>query len=499
MNLSDIVRKGARILPDHEAVVFGDRRFTYQDLETAVTRVTSRLNEAGIVPGNRVALYCENRPEWIMIYYGIIRAGAVAVCVSAAYMGSELSHLLEDSDPACVVTSEPLSGQFGGMEGALFLDRVLVIERDPVLERLCEGGNAPSPRSLPGVDCDADDPCVILYTGGTTGVPKGAMLTHKNLLYTAQNVCYHERTTHEDRGLCFLPLNHVFAGNHIMNATFHALGSVVLHAGFDMDEILASIRENGVTRLYAVPTVFIRILNNPDSHRHLRSVGYLFSAATSMPSEVVRQCKSALGLDIHEAYGMTESSSLVTFNHMYRHKVGSVGTPAGIVEVKIAAATGKEAEPGDEGEILIRGPNVMKGYYNRPEETAEALEGGWLHSGDVGRFDEDGYLHIVDRIKDLVITGGLNVYPTEVEEVLYRHDTVEECAVTGLPHPEYGEAVTAFIRLKRDCETTEEELIRFCKESMASYKAPKRVLFVEDFPRTPQGKLLKRELRKSSP
>ncbi|MCF8063060.1 MAG: AMP-binding protein [Deltaproteobacteria bacterium] len=160
--------------------------------------------------------------------------------------------------------------------------------------------------------------------------------------------------------------------------------------------------------------------------------------------------------------------------------------------------SGKRGRPGDEGEILIRGPNVMKGYYNRPEETAQALEGGWLHSGDVGRFDGDGYLHIVDRIKDLVITGGLNVYPTEVEEVLYRHDTVEECAVTGLPHPEYGEAVTAFVRLKRDCGTTEEELIRFCKESMASYKAPKRVLFVEDFPRTPQGKLLKRELRKTS-
>jgi long-chain acyl-CoA synthetase len=496
MNLSCILRRGARVLPDHEAVVFGDRRLTYRDLETAVTTAASRMTELGIGPGDRVALYCENRPEWIMVYYGIIRAGGVVVCVSAAYRGTELTHLIEDSEPGCVVASELLSGRLSETETGIPGDRILVIERDPVLRRLCRGGPALPPRTSPGVDRDADDPCVILYTGGTTGVPKGAMLTHKNLLYTAQNVCYHERTTHQDRGLCFLPLNHVFAGNHIMNATFHALGTVVLHERFDMDEILSSIRENGVTRLYAVPTVFIRILNNPDSRRHLQSVGYLFSAGTSMPSEVVRQCKAAFGLDIHEAYGMTESSSLVTFNHMYRHKIGSVGTPAGIVEVRIAGAPGKEAAPGDEGEILIRGPNVMKGYHNRPGETARALEGGWLHSGDVGRFDEDGHLHIVDRIKDLVITGGLNVYPTEVEEVLYRHGSVEECAVTGLPHPEYGEAVTAFVRLKRGCKTREDELIRFCKERMASYKAPKRVLFVEDFPRTPQGKLLKRELRK---
>jgi long-chain acyl-CoA synthetase len=187
---------------------------------------------------------------------------------------------------------------------------------------------------------------------------------------------------------------------------------------------------------------------------------------------------------------------MVTFNHLYRHKVGSVGTPAGVVEVRIADESGNPVAEGEEGEILIRGPNVMKGYYNRPEEAAKALQGGWLHSGDVGRFDEEGYLYIVDRIKDMIISGGLNIYPNEVENVLYLHDAVEECAVVGLPHEEYGEAVTAFIRLKAGRELPDADLIRFCKERMASYKAPKRVIYVEDFPRTPQGKLLKRELRK---
>jgi len=196
---------------------------------------------------------------------------------------------------------------------------------------------------------------------------------------------------------------------------------------------------------------------------------------------------------------MTETSSLVTFNHIYRHKIGSVGTQAGVVEVKIVNDEGKEVAQGEEGEIIIRGPNVMKGYFNKPEETAKAMPNGWLHSGDVGRFDDEGYLYIVDRIKDMIISGGLNVYPTEVEEVLYTHDAVEECGVAGTPHEEYGEAVTAFIKVREGWAASEEELVRFCKERMASYKAPKKIVFMEELPKSPQGKILKRELRKLRP
>jgi len=281
-----------------------------------------------------------------------------------------------------------------------------------------------------------------------------------------------------------------------MNAMFYACATLVLHNGFDMDEIISSIEKNRVTRLYAVPTVYIRFLNNPDCHKSLTSIGYAFSAATSMPLEIVRQWKKIFGLNIHEAYGMTETSSLATFNHLYRHKIGSVGTPAGVVEVKIVDVNGNEVEGGGEGEILIRGPNVMKGYFNREEESAKVMAGGWLYSGDLGRLDEEGYLYIIDRIKDMIISGGLNVYPTEVEDALYRHDAVEECGVTGLTDKEYGEAVTAFIRLKEGHEADETELIRFCKERLASYKAPKKVVFLQELPKTPQGKILKRELRK---
>ncbi len=497
MNLSNMILQGARYFSDKEAIVFENRRIIYRELNDAVGLVASYLKDRGIKRNDRVALYCENRPEWIMLYYGIIRLGAVVVCISSAYRSSELEYLLTDSQPACLVTSENLVGNIHVISKSSQIGDILVIESDGRLANLGLQNMALPEASIATADCDGDDTCVILYTGGTTGIPKGAMLTHQNLLYTAQNVCYHERIVAADRGLCFLPLNHVFAGNHIMNSILHAHGTLVLHQGFDMDQIISSIEANGVTRLYAVPTVYIRFLNNPACHSRLRSVGYSFSAATSMPSEIVRRWRDTFGLNIHEAYGMTESSSLVTFNHLYRHKIGSVGTAAGVVEIRIADDRGEPVAEGDEGEILIRGPNVMKGYYNRPAETARAMAGGWLHSGDMGRIDAEGYLYVVDRIKDMIISGGLNIYPAEVENVLYRHDSVEECAVAGLPHEEYGEAVAAFVQLKPGREVVESDLIKFCKKWMASYKA-RKIVFVKDFPRTPQGKLLKRELRKYS-
>jgi long-chain acyl-CoA synthetase len=494
VNLSNVISRGANYFPENKAIVFGKKGFTYKELDDCANLVASYFRERGIQKHDRVALYVENRPEWIMIYYGIIRLGAVVVCVSAAYKSSELEHLLDDSRPDMIVTTETLIQNIPTHEKLSQRKNVLVIENDNVLSSLCESDRALL-QPVKSIDCEADDTSVILYTGGTTGIPKGAMLTHKNLLYTSQNVCYHEKMSSNDVGLCFMPLNHVFAGNHIMNSICFACATIVLHRSFDMDEIISSIDSNKVSRLYAVPTVYIRFLNNPDCHKSLKSIGYSFSAATSMPSEVVREWKDTFGLNIHEAYGMTETSSLVTFNHLYRHKIGSVGTPAGVVEVKIVDSYGKEMPVEKEGEIIIRGPNIMKGYFNRADETAKVMFGDWLRSGDVGRLDDEGYLYIVDRIKDMIISGGLNIYPTEVEEVIYTHEAVEECGVAGVSHSEYGEAVTAFVRLKKGHEVSEDTLIQFCKKKMASYKAPKKVVFVDDFPRTAQGKILKRKLK----
>lgn len=493
MNLSLVIDRAARCFGSQPAIINSAKTITYSQLNLGVDRVSAHLSKRGLTPGERVAVFSGNRPEWVAAYYGIIRAGGVAVCLSAAYKAAEIEPLLNDSGPRFLITSEDLADQLPDREMTAGIE-ILTIETDPVLSTLfVKSENPDSPSII--IDRNADDTCAILYTGGTTGTPKGAMLTHKNILFTSQNICYHERTRPGDSAICFMPLNHVFGGNHIMNSIFYGCGTLVLHKGFEMERILKSISANAVTRFYAVPTIYIRLLNNPESRKLFKSVTYCFSAATSMASEIVRQWRDKFSLTIHESYGMTETASLVTFNHLYSHQIGSVGTLAGVVEARLVDPEGKPVPVGQTGEIIIRGPNVMKGYYGKPEETAAAIRNGWLHSGDIGRFDKEGHLYIVDRIKDLVISGGLNVYPSEVEGVLYTHPAVDECVVVGLPHKEYGEAVSAFVILRRGYETTEEELIAHCKSKMASYKAPKTVVYVEDLPKTPTGKTLRRKIR----
>jgi long-chain acyl-CoA synthetase len=496
LNLSSIIDLGALHFADKIAIVQGKNRYTYGCLKSATDQVAIYLSKRGIRRGDRIAIYMPNRPEWVAAYYGIIRLGAVAVCVSSAYKQKEVALLLNDSLVSLIITCDELLSQVPEQDAIKSVKDVVVWENDPVLESVFKSRPTRHKPFSPA-DCGLNDECTILFTGGTTGTPKGAMLTHRNILYTAQNVCYHEQSAPDDVALCFLPLNHVFGGNHIMNSTFYGCGTLVIQKSFDMDRLLSSVQKEKITRFYSVPTVFIRLLNTDDSRKYLKSVSYCFSAATSMASEIVHQWQKKFNLTIHEAYGMTETSSLVTFNHLYRHKIGSVGSPAGIVEVKIVDEDDKEVSPGESGEIVIRGPNIMKGYFNQAEETAKIIRDGWLHSGDIGRLDEDGYLYIVDRIKDMIISGGLNVYPTEVEEILYTHASVEECAVLGMPHTEYGEAVSAFVKKKQDLECSEGDLIDYCKKRIASYKAPKKIVFVEELPKSPAGKILKREIRKS--
>jgi long-chain acyl-CoA synthetase len=452
------------------------------------------LTDLGVSPGDRVSIYMANRPEWIMFYYAIAKIGAISVCVPGAYKSEEVKGVVNDSRSSIIVSSEALLRQFPPPEVIPLIRKTIVVERDETLQSILRGEYTPGPSAA--ANTTGDDPAAILYTGGTTGTPKGAMLTHRNLLYSALNVAYHERLARKDVGVCFVPLNHVFAQCHIMHTYFYACATLVLFPAFDMDRVVAAVIEHKVTRFYAVPTIFIRILNNAESREHLKSIRYVFSGGTSMPAEIVRQWVDAFGIPIHEAYGMTEAASLVTFNHFFRHKIGSIGMPAGVIEVKVVDANDNEVKQGDQGEIIIRGPNVMKGYFEQPGETASALRNGWLHSGDLGMFDPEGYLYIVDRIKDIIITGGENVFPKEVEDLLHQHKAVNECGVVGLANHEYGEAVTAFVTIKPDMKVSEGELISFCKERIARYKVPKAIRFVPDLPKTPQGKILRRELRK---
>jgi long-chain acyl-CoA synthetase len=498
MNISNLLVHGAMCFPQKKALIYANRSYTYEELNAIVDQVACYLRDLGVKRGDRVSLYLPNIPEWLMFYYGTARLGATSVCIASAFKREEATRLVNDSLSSVLVTCEELLPQLPNREVIPHVKEIVVIERDHILRSIIEGKKLKGP--LPQrVECEGDDVATLLYTGGTTGVPKGAMITHKNLLYSAHMVCYYERTVPEDVGLCFMPLTHVFGQCHIMNSMFYGCATLLLLKGFDMDGVRASVAGNKVTRFYAVPTIYIRFLNNPDSKNYLKTLTYVFSAATSMPAEIVRQWHQEYRLSIHESYGMTESASIITFNHRYRHKIGAVGPAAGLAEVKLIDSQDsqdKEVRPGETGEIVIRSPNIMKGYFNQPEETANALRNGWFHSGDIGRFDDEGYLYIVDRIKDLIITGGENVFPREVEELLYSHEAVNECAVVGKPHPEYGEAVTAFVTLKEGSVPDEEGMIRFCKERLARYKAPKRIHFVKELPKSPQGKILRRELKK---
>ncbi len=494
MNVADEFTRAALYYPGKTALIFGRQTYTYAELHGIIERLAGYLTCLGISKGDRAAIYMPNRPEWIMFYYAIARIGAIAVCVPGAYKRDEAAGVVSDSLSTLLITSEDLRAQLPSPEAIPSVSHTLIVEQDEAFQSILRGENPYPGRT--DILTSGEDTASILLTGGTTGIPKGAMLTHRNLLYSAQNVAYHERMVPDDIGICFLPLNHVFAQCHIMHTCFANCVTLILFAGFDMDKIVSAVIEHKVTRLYAVPTVFIRFLNNPESRKQLKSVNYVFSGGTSMPAEIVRRWVDAFGIPIHEAYGMTEAASIVTFNHLFRHKIGSIGMPAGIIELKVVDENDSEVKQGDQGEIIIRGPNIMKGYFGQPEETAMALRNGWLHSGDVGRFDEEGYLYIVDRIKDIIITGGENVYPKEVEDLLHQHPAVNECGVVGLPHSEYGEAVTAFVTLKPDMRAEEGDLIAFCKERLARYKAPKAIRFVTDLPKTPQGKILRRELRK---
>jgi long-chain acyl-CoA synthetase len=494
MNVSDAFREASLYFPNRKALIFGNKSYTYSEMNGIINGAARYLHSLGVSKGDRIAIYMANRPEWMMFYYGAARIGAISVCVPGAYRKEEMKGVVNNSRSSILVTSEDLSSQIPPSETMPSIRKLIFIEADEAFQSILRGEK--TAESIVDTTITGNDPCSILYTGGTTGVPKGAVLTHRNLLYSAQNVAYHERMIPEDIGVCFMPLNHVFAQCHIMNTYFCSGATLILFPGFDMDKVTAAVIEHKVTRFYAVPTIFIRFLNNPEAQNQLRSLRYVFSGGTSMPAEIVRQWVDAFGIPIHEAYGMTEAASCVTFNHLFRHKIGSIGMPAGVVEIKLVDSKGDEVKQGDQGEIVIRGPNIMQGYFEQPAETALALRDGWLYSGDVGVYDHEGYLYIVDRIKDIIITGGENVYPKEVEDTLHQHKAVNECGVVGFPDPEYGEAVTAFVTLKPGATVDERTLIAFCKEQIARYKAPKKIHFVADLPKTPQGKILRRELRK---
>ncbi len=491
MNVASNLERAARFFPDNPAVSFAGREIAYSRLDEEASRVASALLAMGLTPGDHVTLCGANCLEWIIAYFGILKAGTVAVTLSSSLSFDELTLLANHAKPRVVLTDRV--SDFQRLEAAPWLEQVIALHDEPGPAGLMHRGTD----RVKAVDRLRTDVAAILYTGGTTGIPKGVMLTHENINLSAHNVAFSEHSTESDRALCFLPLNHVFGQMHIMNATILSAGCLELLPSFNLDEVLDILKMGHVTKLFAVPTVYTRLLTMAGLREKLGKVRYCFSAAASLPAEVIHQWKEVTGIDISEGYGMTESASAVTYNHYYRHVAGSVGETVPGVEVQIRDANGAALGTGQEGEICIKGHNIMKGYLDNPSETEGAFwPDGWYRSGDVGILDKDGYLFIVDRIKDMIITGGENVYPREVEEVLYMRPEVREAAVIGIPDREWGERVIAFIVAKEGHSLDVPAMKSFLKSRLSPFKVPKEYIAVDELPKNAAGKILKRDLKK---
>ena len=494
MNVTQSVERAAKFFPDKVAIIFESQQITYTELNRRANRLANALKAKGIEKGDRVALYLPNIPEFAVCYLAALKIGAIAVSVNPMLKAEELKYLVNDSGSVLLFTVEDLLSNVRRDEYPA-LTNVLVCEGEghgnPSMESWLSAGTD----ELRTADMNSEDTAAILYTSGTTGFPKGAMLTHGNVVSNIWATVHHAGFNLNDRMPLFLPLFHVFGQNFIMNATFTACATLVMYRRFVPDQVLDSIGRDHVTMFFAVPTIYINLLNMDLSKYDLSSIRYEFSAASTMPQEISAQWTERFGRPVFEGYGLTECSPFACYNHDFRHKFGSVGAPIENFEIKIFDENDGEVPLGEWGEICIKGPGVMSGYWNRPEETSAALRNGWLHSGDIGTMDDEGFVFIVDRVKDMVNVAGFKVWPAEVEQYLYRHPAVKELAVYGVPHPEKGETVRAAVVLKENEEVTTEEIIAFCRERMADYKVPASVEFIEELPKSATGKILKRVLR----
>jgi long-chain acyl-CoA synthetase len=485
-NLATNLTASAAKHPNRPALVFGGSAISYRELDESSARVAALLGTMGFVPGDRVGIMLPNVPEFAVAYYGVLRAGGVVVPMNVLLKGREVGFYLKDPGAKIVFAWHGFAedAQAGAADAG---SECVLVEPAKFAAMLAD-----QQPSLDVVDRTSEDTAVILYTSGTTGTPKGAELTHSNLGRNVEVMIELLSLTESDVILGALPLFHSFGQTAGLNSAVASGASLALIPRFDPSDALAIIEREGVTVFQGVPTMFGAVLNHPElGNVDASSLRLCVSGGASLPVELMRAFEVALGCVILEGYGLSETSPVASFNHADNvRKPGSIGTPVRGVEMKLLDVTDEGI-----GEIAIRGHNVMKGYWNRPEATAEAIDAdGWFRSGDLARVDEDGCYFIVDRSKDLIIRGGYNVYPREIEEVLYEHPAVLEAAVVGFPHDELGEEVAAAVAVKAGAEVTANELREFVKEQVAAYKYPRVLWLVDELPKGPTGKILKREI-----
>ena len=521
LNLATLFEESVRKYPDRDALVLGATRLTYAQVDAAANQVANLLIHRGIEPGDKVALMCPNMPHFSIVYFGILKAGAVVVPLNVLLKRREVAYHLDDSDAKALFAFQGTEELPIGAEAKAGFDQVpectelFVITVDPAAPSPIEGAEtfaqavAGQPTSFDTIATDADDTAVILYTSGTTGRSKGAELRHRNMRANAlaSKDLFGSDESRPDTYLCVLPLFHSFGQTTIQNSAFAFGGTVVLLPRFEPGPAIDAMLEESVTVFAGVPTMYWGLLGaleeSVDVDALAKKLRVAISGGAALPVEIHREVEKRLGITISEGYGLSETSPVASFApYGEPPRPGSIGKPIPGVQMKLIEPdswTEIEWSPEAIGEIAIKGHNVMKGYYQRPQATAEVIDkDGWFRTGDLARRDEDGYYYIVDRSKDLIIRGGFNVYPREIEEVLMTHPDISLAAVVGVPHESHGEEVKAFVILRPNSPLTADGLISWAKAEMASYKYPRLVEFVDSLPMTATGKILKRELARQA-
>ncbi|MBE2242134.1 MAG: long-chain fatty acid--CoA ligase [Burkholderiaceae bacterium] len=494
MNLATHLERHAARTPAHPAILFEGRTITYADLDASASRLAQALRAQGVAAGDRVALFLPNVPEFAVAYYAAQKLGAITVTINAIFRSAEVEYLVNDSGSKVVFTVAELA-EHVPRERCPAIEHVVVCEGEaaglPTLAQWCAAHDG----AFASVDCAPDAPAALLYSSGTTGFPKGVTLTQSNITSNIAQSAKCSGYRSEDRLAAFLPLFHVYGQNYIMNAAVLTGATLALFRRFVPDQVLDAIQRDRITLFFGVPTIFIGLLSMDLSRWDLSSIRYEMSAAATMPEEISRRWTERFGRRVFEGYGLTECSPFACYNDLIEHRFGSVGRAVEGFELAIFDESDRELPRGEWGEIVIRGPGVMQGYWNRPQDTAQALRGGWLHSGDIGRMDDDGYVFIVDRVKDMINVSGFKVWPAEVEQYLYKLPQVQEVAVYGVPHPDKGEQVVVAVVARPGEAVSAEQIIAYCRANIAAYKVPARVDIVPELPKSATGKILKRVLR----
>ena len=510
--LPDILERAAKRYPDKDALVFKEDKMSFKELKDKVDRLATCLSGFGIKKGDSVAILLPNLSPCVISYYAILRIGAIVVMNNPLYSDRELEHQLNDSGARALITMDIFGNRMIDLRQKTGIKQIIytsvlgtevkpaedVYEWEDILSK-----TSPSP---PAVELSFDDVAMYQYTGGTTGVSKGAMLTHRNLSCNVQQLASWlisplKGGLKEGQGMSLSapPFFHAFGLTAAMNSSIYLGWTQVMIPRPQPDQLLEAIRKFKPTFIFLVPTMYIGILNHPDFDKvDMKSIKFCGSGAAALPVEVIEKIQKKTGSPLMEGYGMTEASPITHVNPFGGlRKPGSVGVPiqntlSRIVDLKDGITP---VPVGEVGEIVFKGPQVMKGYLNMPDETAKALKGGWLHSGDLGKMDEDGYFYVVDRKKDMVVSGGYNVYPKEIEDVYLEHPKVAEAAAIGVPHPTRGEQVKLMLVLKEGENATEEEMIKYCSDKLAKYKWPTMLEFRSELPKSAVGKILKHVLR----